>query len=310
MGGCRVDKKDIYDNLPSTANVPELEQTFEDVAHIKPRPDYFFFLGDLVFGYTKTDTSMFASELNGWKKIYEQSELPKTGIRMVTIPGNHEFLTEHDGNVEVAYERQWERIMAPFIAGSNGPGIGGEDSLPVDESKETYSFDYKNTHFVVMNTDGGGKECKADAYWADKDISKARQNGAKHIFVLSHIPCYGPKKLDEDADLLYNRDQLWQTFENNNVEAMMSSHIHIFYAKQPHEGKTWMVISGNGGSPLNKEAKDKKKYFGYTLVKVYKSGRVLCYSYGRDVPKDGYNKPVDSKTTLRDSCEVTWGTVK
>jgi hypothetical protein len=68
-----------------------------------------------------------------------------------------------------------------------------------------------------------------------------------------------------------------------------------------------MVISGNGGSPLNENAGVDKQFYGYTLVKVYKSGRIILESMGRPIPKEGYLAPVgNTKTSIRDSADMSW----
>src|ERR1700712_5655126 len=42
----------------STANVQELNRTFADIAAMSPKPNFLFFTGDLVFGYTNDSTAL------------------------------------------------------------------------------------------------------------------------------------------------------------------------------------------------------------------------------------------------------------
>ena len=84
---------------------------------------------------------------------------------------------------------------------------------------------------------------------------------------------------------------------------------NVFWRGQP-TGKTWQVIAGNGGTALD-AAVDTSilgtgKYFGFTLVQVLNSGRVIMKSYGREVPAAGYTAPVTGQTTVRDSLDITW----
>src|ERR1700741_5398231 len=45
VAGCnRVDKKDILPSNPSTANVVQLNRTFQDIMALKNKPKYFFFV--------------------------------------------------------------------------------------------------------------------------------------------------------------------------------------------------------------------------------------------------------------------------
>jgi hypothetical protein len=105
------------------------------------------------------------------------------------------------------------------------------------------------------------------------------------------------------------RDAFWGSLVSNQVEAMFSAHNHVYYRSQP-TGKTWMIIAGNGGTPIDATADptiaSTGTYFGFTLVTVTNSGRVFSKSYGRDVPAAGYDKAPTVATTLRDSVEITW----
>jgi len=187
--GCnREDKKDMDSSNPSTANVAQLTRTFEEVASLNPRPDYFFFTGDMIFGYAKDDTAKLDKEMKAWRKLYESSPLAKTNTKFVAIPGNHELLySKKAGGASLLAEKAWARVMMPYIAGSNGPKPGGKDSVNTDESRLTYSFDYKGGHFVILNTDEVGLETEVNNYWIADDISKARASGSKkHICVFTH----------------------------------------------------------------------------------------------------------------------------
>ena len=185
-------------------------------------------------------------------------------MELVTIPGNHET----DNLSKIAYspgERTWVRDMAAYITrGGNGPGAAGADSLATDQSKLSYSFDFKDAHFVTLNTDPVGKDWHVPDHWVATDLAAARSRGVKHIFVIGHQPT----------------------------------------------GKTWIVIAGNGGTPIDATADPTivptGTYFGFTLVTVTNSGRVFSKSYGRDVPAAGYATAPTTPTTLRDSVEITW----
>ncbi|HTE45257.1 MAG TPA: metallophosphoesterase family protein, partial [Gemmatimonadaceae bacterium] len=103
----------------STANVPELNATFADIAAMNPKPAFLFFAGDLVFGYTNDSTAL-DRELKGWIALYQASPLNGSGVELVTVPGNHET----DNLAKVAYEpgeRTWLRDMTAYITrGGNG----------------------------------------------------------------------------------------------------------------------------------------------------------------------------------------------
>src|ERR1700733_7363618 len=110
----------------STANVQELNKDFADIAAMSPKPNFLFFAGDLVFGYTNDSTAL-DRELKGWVALYQASPLATSGVELVTLPGNHET----DNLAKVAYppgERVWLRDMTAYIGrGGNGPAAGGAD---------------------------------------------------------------------------------------------------------------------------------------------------------------------------------------
>ena len=75
---------------PSTANVEQLVNTFNEVAAMEPRPSYFFFVGDLIRGYTSLLSTL--EQLRAWKALHQKSELYNSGVALVPVVGNHEVL--------------------------------------------------------------------------------------------------------------------------------------------------------------------------------------------------------------------------
>jgi hypothetical protein len=306
--GCnRVAAGDTIGNV-STANVAQLNQTFTDIAALSPRPNMVFVTGDLVLGYTNDSTNL-DKELKAWNQLWEASPAKAAGIELIAIPGNHEI----DNLAKVAVpsgERVWLRDMAPYITrGGNGPGVG-VDGYTTDQSKLSYSFDYKDAHFVTVSTDAPGKDWHVPTTWVASDLAAAKTRGLKHIFVFGHKPAYAYAGVPTDG-LVFDstsRNIFWSSLVTNQVEAMFSAHNHVFWRGQP-TGKTYQVIAGNGGTALDATVDPSipgtGTYFGYTLVQVLNSGRVIMKSYGRNVPTTNYTAAT-SAATLRDSLEITW----
>ena len=310
VAGCnRIDKQDMSPSNPSTANVAQLNRTFQDILALKNKPKYFFFVGDMVMGYVDNDTALLRTELTAWVALYEQSGLKQAGVELVPTSGNHEVLLGHDKPADADAERIFLEIMKPYIRNNNGPAIGGPDSLKTDQSQLTYSFDYRNTHFVMLSTDGVDKVSKIPYHWVTEDLKEAKQKGAEHIFALGHKPAYCYP--GEDGLGLYpnERDSFWNALEKCHAEAMIAAHNHIYYRAQPDAYKTYQIVAGNGGSPLSAFAASPwQKNFGFVLVEVYQSGKVLLKEYARDIPADGYlGNPTNYPTTVRDSVDITWG---
>ena len=311
--GCnRVDDVDSTANKPSTANVYQLNRMFTEVSQLSPLPKYLFFTGDLVIGYAK-DTVRLATQLKAWVDLYKAHPLSSTSVKLVVIPGNHETQDKAAGKLSfIAAERTFIREMSEFILGNNGPKItglvSGSDSLTTDQSKLSYSFNYKTDHFVILNTDPVGRDWKVPTNWIDADITAAKANGARHTFVFGHKPAYACSLKPTDGLVFKNkalRDVFWNTLETNNCEAMFAAHNHLWEKQQPHANKTWQIIAGNGGSNLETGTARVDRYFGYTLVNVFTNGEIVVESYGRDLDATNYitQTPTNS-TTLRFSQNI------
>jgi len=217
-----------------------------------------------------------------------------------------------------AAEQIFVRVMAPYILGNNGPKatglVPGTDSLVTDQSRLTYSFNYKNDHFVIINTDPAGRDWQVPYHWIGNDVQTARNNCARHIFAFGHKPAYPSSITPTDGLNMYyiSRDNLWESLENNRCEAMFSAHNHVWDHSQPNLQSTWQVVAGNGGSPPNSgwTPDNKPPYYGYTLVNIYTNGEVIVESMGRDVDPNNFTVAApQNPTTLRYTINATLPTV-
>ena len=284
----------IYSTGASTANVYQLKRLFTEISQLSPLPKFLIMTGDIVMGYktpSTPDTTELAKQLTAWKAIYESHPLSTMGITLIVVPGNHETQDKAAGKKSFfAAEQIFTRVMAPYILGSNGPGIGGADGLTTDQSKLTYSFNYGGDHYIMMNTDPVGKDNQVPYKWLAGDIQYARANSARHIFVFGHKPAYSspltPAGGLDAASTLPQRDSLWKYLEDNNCEAMFSAHEHLWDTIHPHTGKTWQVIAGNGGSRVEPAwaatTGPGRQYYGYTLVNLYTDRKVNVMGLGRN----------------------------
>ena len=200
------------------------------------------------------------------------------------------------------------KVLDPYIAGSNGPGPGGPDELTTDQSRLTYSFDYRGTHFLMLNTDPVDRDWRVPTRWIEGDLLAAQANGANHIFAIGHKPAFPWPQVPRDGLSRYPkvRDDFWNSMDVSGAEAMFAAHNHLWFKQQPYEGSPWQIIAGNGGSKLESGVTGEDAYFGFTLVTVYRNGQVLARSIGRDVPKEGYMAPSDDyPTSLRETVDVS-----
>jgi hypothetical protein len=306
MGGCREGNKE-WDRAknPSSANVAQLSQTLTDLAAIAPNPRYLFFPGDLVLGLD-SDAAL-TSELVAWTVLFK-THPSGLASRMTLVPtmGNHEALLFH-GHDEIPNPAANAAFVAWLGASGfdsragNGPTNAppNADSLADDERKLSYSFDDGPVHFVVLDTDSLTTTPDAEAagtqvgwvpfHWLKADVEAAQARpGTQAIFLLGHKPLVRPdggKKREDVINLAMNADVAKLLDDNAKVKGYLTSHDHLWDARRLGGKRgVWQVISGNGGSALDAKWAEPHPWFGFTLVRVYASGKVALTPYERPVP--------------------------
>ncbi len=161
------------------------------------------------------------------------------------IPGNHDF-----GASDYAFLRDYDYDP-------NGPAEPnivnpGPDSCP----HTTYSFDYQNAHFVMLNV-----YCTADSPWGiDGSITDTLYDWLKAdleatdqelIFVFGHEPAF--PQPDEQTGLTNHvyesldeyrqaRDRFWQLLQDEGVAAYFCGHTHNYSAIQMNG--VWQIEAG------------------------------------------------------------------
>jgi hypothetical protein len=229
--------------------------------------DFVLFPGDLVNGSTNGVT--LASQLNHWRDIMVpvySSDM--YGAKVYAGPGNHEIRNSGSEGV-------WQSIFNDLP--SNGPA---------GETYMTYSFDYLNSHFVMLNTDRAGSQHTVNYDWLANDLAGTT---ADHIFVFGHEPAYpvGPhlgSSLDAYPD---QRDAFWQLLIDHDVDIYFAGHEHL-YDHIEVEG-VHQVISGTCGAPIHSGYGG--DFYHYVLITVD----------GLDVSV----KVFDDNWEMRDSFEFT-----
>ena len=304
---------------PSTANVAQLEQTLADIKALPVKPDYFFFVGDLVLGMEADGGKTAAQELDAWKTLVDESHFADSGIELLPIPGNHEA----DASEEVtpgdyieypdsANLKAWVAWLDKNDLAKAGNGPSGKAELKRDRLAEdnnqtqTYSFDdlKRGVHYILLNTDSlstvpnpllPGKTVASwtPLHWVEKDVAKAEKNSKiKKIVVLAHKPLV--LENPGSHDIVYNTapytlgDKLLKLFSNTpKFAGYFCAHAHEWlYTDKLGPGKNvTQVIAGNGGSELESGWKPAGgTYFGFTVVNLYDDNTVGVVSYTRPAP--------------------------
>ena len=321
VGGCRVSKSDLDPtNNPSSANLPELQQTLSDLAALPEVPKYWFFVGDLVDGLVSGHTTL-QTQLNAWAQIYDATTLP-TKLTLVPVVGNHEVLfkkTVSGTSVEVS-NTSADAVWISWLAsngfaghGGNGPTNGppNQDSLQDDQSSMTYSFDDGANHFIVLDTDtwttvadsttGSTQVGWVALNWLQADIQTAQADPQiTGIYVFGHKPLISPSGATDGSDAINPMlaTTMMQTLdENSKVKGYFTAHSHEWFTSQlPGARGVTQIIAGNGGSSLETTWTEANPYFGFTVVKIYASGKVGAVSYQRPAPSP-YNSSTTSPAT-------------
>ncbi len=323
MGCNRVLKGDKSPEDPSTANLAQLERSFTEIAALRPRPKFVVFTGDLVLGLTP-ELNELRHQLESWVDVYRNSDLGRDRkIRLIAMPGNHESLLGEKGSQvsNPGAEAVWLTEMQAFIAGNNGPVAGGPDNLQTDQSQLTYSFDFRDSHFVLINTDPFGAVATVPLNWLHQDLVAADDDPhLKHTFVMGHKQAFSPadsnseQALDSNPD---NRNQFWDELNSDGVGYYLAAHDHLWHFSTPVSPismlqHTVQIIAGNGGSKEDPkwDAAGKPFYYGFTLVQVLNNGKVVMKSYGRNFDPTNYLAPSPPElfpTTIRRTLEFPNG---
>jgi len=166
-------------------------------------PALVFAVGDLVSSCD--GDSKCSAKYADWKKVVG-TLLPKT----YATQGNH------DRTGDDKTDNTWRDS---FAFPTNGPS---------GFSEQAYSFDYKNSHFVVLDSDKPKEHLVngEQRAWLEKDLAA---NKKEDTFVFFHEPAYPvSSKITESLDKEPGeRDALWQILEKHNVTAVFNGHEHI-----------------------------------------------------------------------------------
>ena len=321
MGCNRIQHKDwkkIKTDDPSSANLAQLRQTFQDIAHLDPVPPYLFFMGDLVVNLEDDDGKALKKQLDAWTVLYKASPLAEK-MTLVPLPGNHEMLKkvgddkDRDEELEVpnpATNARWLKWLRDsgfdtFAKMANGPTNAppNPDKIADDQSEMTYSFNIGDVHFIVINTDTLTTDIDNDTkapyigwvpyHWIEQDIRSAQADPKlSAIFLIGHKPIMDHPQAEEKAILNTRKhplgDQLQALFQaNDKIRAYLCAHEHLWECSRLKKApQVWQVIAGNAGSKLNsKWDPPEGTFFGFSQINAYASGKVGLVNYQRPTPK-------------------------
>nr|WP_274528679.1 phosphodiester glycosidase family protein [Paenibacillus piscarius] len=167
-------------------------------------------------------------EQEQWNWWFEAAQEQLMNTSLVPIIGNHEVMGTNGAG--------------DYLAQFNNPQNGAAGARGT-----SFSFDIKDTHFVVLDSEQGEAGYMEQAKWLDEDLA-ATDKKWKVLFF--HQGPYGSIYANERAQ------KLWvPVFDKHKVDLVMNGHDHIYmrsYAmnggKQAADGQgTRYVIGGSSG---------------------------------------------------------------
>ncbi len=157
-----ADSRDNYTVLPAFSH-----------KMVTLNPVFGFFGGDLCGSFSTACIN------NTWKPALDGNNNDGMLAKTFVVRGNH------DSGTLSTWQGLWDfQSMATRVGATHFTAL---------TSDATYSFDYGNSHFAMIDLPGGGSNSwtSAEISWLDSDLTAAEGRGIVHEFVFSHGPMYG-----------------------------------------------------------------------------------------------------------------------
>ena len=172
---------------------------------------------------------------------------------------------------------------------------------PVGSRETTYSWDYGNAHFIMLNEYWNGGTKPGSDIADDGDIVDALYNWLKSdlaknkkpvVFIFGHEPAFPKIRHRTDSLNKYpeNRDRFWKLLESTpGVKAFICGHTHYYYRLQQPGGRVWQISDGNAGNVSGD---------GKAFLDVIVSDKQVKFNAWRDggtgkyIIKDSWSVPV------------------
>jgi len=281
-----------------------LRKIVKEILDLVPRPDFVIFNGDMV---AKTAYRKAPGKIKRWRSIF-QYPMKSNNIPVYTTPGNHVI----DGNAtDPDNSMRYIPLFRTYFQADN-PMNG-----PKGYKGVTYSFTYKNCHFVTVtsfmthegydNRELSPREFvqkkrdfeyfinEKNRRWLKEDL---KRDHSDFTLFFTHCPIYpvGPHYKDKMSLHAHpaSRSMIAGILIDDGVHAFFTSHEHL-YARvnlgpsnpvpSGLEGHLLQVIIGSAGAPLSSKPARKdmvlekyKKTYNYLVADV-SSNMIKCVVY-------------------------------
>jgi len=239
--------------------------------------------GDLISGVT-SNARKAELELRSWKKTVGPVA---HYIPFYTGIGNHDaeiydYQVVEGKKVRVpkkGRDAAEEIFRTEMTNPTNGPELP-EGSKEPTYSENVYSFDYGNSHFVMLNNDykaiadpsadsEKGKIIGRQLEWLRRDLESASERRQQNIFVFFHEPAFpnGGHVHDSmyykgDEAYVKPRNELWRLLCQHKVVATFSGHEHNYSrtlvdekVDESFSRPIWQIVTGGCGAPFHPQDK-------------------------------------------------------
>jgi len=184
-------------------------------------PDFVIHIGDKVQGYT-WDQDEWIREADEFKSYMSKLTMP-----WYSAEGNHDVTNPFRDPKDRTYEELTKKYFGPLY----------------------YSFDYKNSHFIIMYTDEAMKSVPVisdnQLQWLKSDLENTNKT---NIFIFMHKPIWDIENS--------NWDKFHEIIKKFPVRAVIAGHFHSYSKGFNKDGIQYYLIGPTGaeaymlGSPL------------------------------------------------------------
>jgi len=111
-----------------------------------------------------------------------------------------------------------------------------------------FSFDYENSHFLILDNALKGNFTENQYKWMIKNL---KENKKDHTFVFFHKPTFDVTNFFPDF-IMDNRQMgalMMEDFKKYKIDYVFSGHLHA-YGRAARDGVVY-ITSGGAGSPLH-----------------------------------------------------------
>ncbi len=199
------------------------QEVLAEIAMLKP--DFVITVGDQIEGYG-SDMDEMAKE---WDEF--QGFIKASGVKYYPVPGNHDIWSD---DAEKLYRERWGD---PY-----------------------YSFDYMNTHFIVLDTGRYEFPHEMDEEqiaWLENDL---RNSKAENKTVFFHKPFWF------NSVKSGTQDQVHDLFVKYGVDRVFNGHFHI-YCIHELDGIDYTIVGSSGGG-IGENKEPAGQFFQYLFVTV------------------------------------------